>query len=120
MADIQENRFVRYGALAGAFAVVFVSALDYQNSRAVRTDPTYRADPFTGTDAAALKSDLRRECATNTAFLQSQLDELRQEHDALRERYDLHVEWGRQRIREDTGLLQRHDAQIQELYRRLP
>ena len=116
----KKDRLVNYGALAGAVAVAIVSVIDYQTSRDLATIPAARPDAFTGTDARALKEDLRRECSSNNAFLQSQLDELQQEHEALRERYDLHVEWGRQRIREDTGLLQRHDAQIQELYRRLP
>lgn len=117
---IAKDRFLTYATLAGAVAVAVVSVIDYKTSRDIANDPAARADPFTGADGLSLKNDLQRECATNYTFLHAQLDELRQEHDDLRKRYDLHIEWGRKRVMEDTGLIQRHDAQIQELMRRLP
>ena len=75
-------------------------------------NPDFRADPFSGTEGR----DLQR-----------QLDEIKQ-HDAetrqllqeLLTDYHDHIEWGRDVSISKQAIDSTQDAQIQELYRRLP
>jgi hypothetical protein len=78
-------------------------------------NPDYRADPFTGSEGRELRSDLQRqiddiklndtECR---AALQSHLQD-----------YNDHLRWGRDVRSDNEGTFQRHEAQINELYRHL-
>ena len=74
--------------------------------------PDYRADPFTGSQGDEL---------------QRQIDEIRADDAECRaglaahlENYREHINWGREVRSDNAGTLERHEAQIQELYRRLP
>jgi len=74
--------------------------------------PDYRADPFTGSEGR----DLQR-----------QIDDIRQNDTELRsavaehiKAYNEHIRWGSDVRSNNEGTLERHEAQIQELYRRLP
>lgn len=73
--------------------------------------PDFRADPFTGREGREL---------------QRQIDEIRADDTELRELvqkyiddYNNHIKWGREVRSDNEGALQRHEAQIQELYRRI-
>ena len=74
--------------------------------------PDYRADPFTGSEGADLQrqiDDIKINDAECRAAMSAHLEE-----------YNDHIEWGRDVRSNNSGTLQRHEAQIQELYRRLP
>lgn len=120
MAETTKDRFMVYATLAGFIAVAIISIFDYKNTHDLATDPHARSDLLSRADAIELRDTLRREYQANTLYLQKQIDQLKYEQNELIERYDLHIEWGRQRVIEDNGMLQRHEVQIQELFRRVP
>lgn len=61
-------------------------------------NPNVRSDPFTGSQGKALAERIH------------DLEEWKRDH----------VKWGRDRSIISNGQYERHEAQIQELYRRLP
>lgn len=75
-------------------------------------NPDIRSDPFTGSEGR----DLQRQI---DAIKQDDF-ELRESMQALEDDYHDHIEWGREVRSNNAGTLERHEAQIQELYRRLP
>ena len=81
--------------------------------------PGARPDAFTGTQGRELKQSLNNQQRQIDEIKQNDL-ETRQLLQELINDYHEHIEWGRDVRSDNTGTLQRHEAQIQELYRRLP
>jgi len=78
--------------------------------------PGARPDAFTASDWDAGRDELQR-----------QIDEIRQNDTELRaaladhiKAYNEHIRWGSDVRSNNEGTMERHEAQIQELYRRLP
>lgn len=79
MEDIVKHPIVILVALA------LVGASSLVNLK-LSTDPAARPDSFTGSDARELE-----------ALLEGQIQENRDDIDTIRERYNKHVEWGKER-----------------------
>lgn len=104
MADEQEVHITLTGKSLNLVALILASLVGWYPLANILT-PNVRHDPFTGAQGA----DLQR-----------QIDDLKQCDTRMRKALTDHIREYNQRVIKDQGIIQRHEAQILELYRRVP